>query len=40
MLVKKMIMGTIGVGDATLISSNDAANTSFVVGLFFDRLFV
>jgi hypothetical protein len=33
-------MGTTGVGEATLISSNVIAKKSFVVGLLFDRAFV
>jgi len=33
-------MGTTGVGDITLISNNDIAKKSFVVGLLFDRAFV
>ena len=33
-------MGTTGVGDVTLISSNDIAKKSLVVGLLFDRAFV
>lgn len=39
MLVKNTIMGTTGVGDMTLISSNDIAKTNFVVGLLSDRAF-
>jgi hypothetical protein len=39
-LVKNTIIGTIGVGDMTLISSNDSAKKSFVAGLLFDRAFV
>jgi hypothetical protein len=33
-------MGTTGVGEVTLISSNNIAKKSFVVGLLFDREFV
>ena len=39
-LVKKMIMGTTGVGEVTLISNSSTAKRSFVVGLVFDKAFV
>ena len=39
-LVKKMIMGTNGVGEVTLISNSSIAKRSFIVGLVFDKAFV
>ena len=40
MLVRNTIIGTIGVGDVTLMSSNEAAKKSFVTGLFLAKTFV
>jgi hypothetical protein len=39
-LVKNAIIGTTGVGEVTLINSNDIAKISFVAGLLLERAFV